>query len=181
MLDKLYPHFQIFNTFDVKNQPKIIAMKRIGSIALILSLFASCAPMSKEKYLHDYKEFVDEVAQNSKLYSDTEWQIAHEKYVRFNTEYYNKFKDQLTLEDRMLITSYKVQYNTIKAGSEIGKLYQSYLKKDVDKLKKELKYYIDNKMEDDINRVLDDAKKISTELYQELKRIIADIKEDNKK
>ena len=162
------------------NPLKLVAMKRIGSIAIVLSLFTACNPFSKEEYLTDYKQFVDEVSTNAKNYSESEWQRANEKYARFNNEYYNKFKDDFTLQEKMRIASYKIQYNAVKAGHEAGKFYESYLKKDVDELRKELKYYVDNKMDDDVKRVLDEAKKVSDEFYQELKKIIAEFKEEHK-
>jgi hypothetical protein len=146
-----------------------------------LLFFSSCDPTSKEQYLKNYKEFIDEITKNGKGYNEADWAQANEKYSRYNNELYNRFKDELTVEDKMRITGYKFQYSAIRAGSEIGKFYQSYLKKDVDKLKDNLEFYVKNHMEDDLSRLLDESRKISKDLYIEMKKLIEELKEEYKK
>lgn len=98
----------------------------------------------------------------------------------FDTEHYNRFKDDFTFEERLQIASYKVQLNAARAGVEIGRLYQSYLMDDLDSLRKNLRYYVNNQMEDGISRVLDEAKRISNELYRELKILVDKLREQQR-
>lgn len=149
--------------------------KKVVNVVLVAMVF-SCAPTSKEEYLANYKKFIDEVSANYKNYTPEEWEQTNETFSRLNYEWYNKFKDQFTLEEKMRITGYQLKYNALKATLEIGNIYDSYLKDDVDQLHAKVKYYIDNKMDDDLNKLIEEAKKISKELEEEVKRLIKEMK-----
>lgn len=51
---------------------------------------------------------------------------------------------------------------------------------DLDSLRKNLRYYVNNQMEDGISRVLDEAKRISNELYRELKILVDKLREQQR-
>lgn len=107
-------------------------MKRIvfGSfLVLFLFTISSCTPFTREKYLEQYKLFMDQVTENSINYSEQDWRNADKKYARFNNEWYNKYKDDFTWKEKMLIADYKVRYNMLKAGIEIGNSKPSKFKR----------------------------------------------------
>jgi hypothetical protein len=155
-------------------------MTNVGQFIILLALFTSYSPHSKQQYLEQYKGFVDEVTESAKFFTAADWQHAHERYTLFNIDYYNRFKSEFTFEERLQIASYKVQLNAVRAGVEIGRLYQSYLMDDLDSLRKNLRYYVNNQMEDDISRVLDEAKRISNELYRQLKIFVDELREQQR-
>ncbi|MDX9770449.1 MAG: hypothetical protein RBT19_08800 [Tenuifilaceae bacterium] len=155
-------------------------MKSVGQVIILLALFSSCSPQTKQQYLKQYKEFVDEVTDNARHYTEADWQQANERYSLFNNQYYSRFKDELTLEDKLQVTGYRMQFNAAKAGVEIDRFYQQYLKNDLDNLRENLKHYVENQMEDDVARVLDEAKRISNELYRELKKLVDELREERK-
>jgi hypothetical protein len=144
-------------------------------------MFTSCEPFTKEEYLDRYKKFIDEVSVNYKNYSADQWKNANEKYERFNNEWYNKFKHEFSFEEKMQITGYQLKYNGLKAAVEIGKFYDEHLKEDVDELRTKIKYYVENHMDDDLKKLLDEVKKTSKSLYEELKKMADEIKKDMKK
>jgi hypothetical protein len=139
---------------------------------IILTMAFSCAPTTKEKYMADYKRFVDEVAANYKSFTPDDWRKANETFEQFNNEWYNKFKHEFSIEDKFRITGYQVKYNAVKAGNEMGKFYDQYLKNDVDELRAKIKYYVDNDMDEDLKKFTEEAKKISKELEEEVRRIV---------
>ena len=122
--------------------------------------------------MSDYKRFVDEVATSYKNFSADDWRKANETFDRFNNEWYNKFKHEFSIEDKLRITGYQVKYNAIKAGKEIGGFYDQYLKNDVEELRAKIKFYVENKMDEDLKKLTEEAKKISKELEEEIRRIV---------
>lgn len=138
---------------------------------LMLSFIVACAPFSKEKYLERYEKFMDEVTQNYSSYNEDQRKEAQKEYDKFNEEWYNKFKDDLSFDEKLKLTGYTIRFNLMKAGAEVGKLYDSYLKSDIDELKKRIDYYVKNDMEKDLNAILDEAKKTSDEFYNEIIRL----------
>lgn len=147
-------------------------MKKTVVGVIIATFVFSCAPSNKEEYMRNYKKFVDEVGENYKNFSADDWKKANETYDKFNNEWYNKFKYEFTIEDKIKITSYQVKYNAVKAGKEIGNFYDQYMKNDVEDLRSRIKYYIDNDMDEDLKKLIEEAKKISKELEEEIKRIV---------
>jgi hypothetical protein len=81
----------------------------------------------------------------------------------------------------MTIAGYKVKFNFLKAGVEIGNIYQSILKEDIDIIKKKIEYYIESDMESDLNKLLEEAKKSNNELFLELKKVIDLINSEKKR
>ncbi len=149
-------------------------------ILTIIALLGSCSPLSKEQYLDQYKAFVDDVTERGPHFSDAEWQRANAEFARFSNELYAEYKHQLTFEEALRVAGYKLQFNATRAGVEMNKFYHSYLKDDIDSLKVSLKYYVENKMDDDIAQLLEEAKRISDELYREVKKLLAELNEEAK-
>jgi hypothetical protein len=155
-------------------------MYRITIFLIAAVMFSSCDPYSKEEYLERYKRFIDEVSENYKTYSSEQWEYANERYARFNNEWYEKFKNQFTLEEKLKITGYQLKYNGLRAASEIGVFYDEHLKDDMEELRTKVKYYVDNRMEDDLKKFLEEVKKTSKTLYEELKKVVEEIKKEAK-
>ncbi|HOP03059.1 MAG TPA: hypothetical protein PL017_03450 [Tenuifilaceae bacterium] len=150
-------------------------MKRILILTLMATIFFACEPTSKEKYMADYKRFVDEVAAQGSNYTADDWKKANETFSKFNNEWYKKFESEFTLNDKARILGYQVKYNAVKAGSEIGKFYNQYLKNDVEDLRAKVKFYVENDMESDLKKLQEEAKKVSKELEEEIKKIIKEM------
>ena len=155
-------------------------MKRILFLIIAFAMVSSCVRENKQKYLKDYGDFMEEVSKNSKGYSKAEWKETDLRYDELNKELYSKYKAELTTDEKRVISGYRVKYISLKASANINNFYQNLLKDDVSRIKKEIKYYIDNKMESDLKRLLDEAKKLSNELYEELKQIKEELEKETK-
>ena len=156
-------------------------MRRIVLSIFVVGLILSCSPFTKEKYLERYEKFMDEVSQNYSNYSEKQKKDAQNEYNKFNGKWYDKFKEDLSFDEKLKLTGYTIKFNLIKAGSEIGKLYDSYLKKDIDDLKNKIDYYVKNDMEKDLNQIIEEAKKTSEEFYEEVMQLKKEAEENLKK
>ena len=119
-----------------------------------LSLFiASCSPMSKESYLKQYAQFIDEISNNSENYSENDWKKADEKFKNFDDVWYKKFKAEMDLGEKLKTTQYNIQYLIYRNKRAASDVFSKYFNKGYDVLKEKVKYYRDNKMEQDLEKL----------------------------
>ena len=88
------------------------------AVVLCTIICASCAPMSKESYLDDFASFMNEVAEMSEECSQKEWQKIEARFELYSDKYYEKFKDELTIGDKLVVGGYqaKFKYYQLKHG-----------------------------------------------------------------
>lgn len=80
------------------------------AVVLLTVVFASCAPMSKESYLDDFASFMNKVAEKSEGCSQKEWQKIEKKFELYSDKYYEKFKNELTAGDKIVVGGYHAQF-----------------------------------------------------------------------
>jgi hypothetical protein len=136
-----------------------LLIKFLAIIIFMLSVSA-CRPYSKESYLEKYDSFIKEVSEKGTNYSDKDWTKAEEKYKKFNEDWYNRFKDELTWQEKLTTTKHTLQYSYYKNKTGALDLYNTYLKGDLEKLKEKIKYYKENNMDDDLQAFINHAKEI---------------------
>lgn len=140
----------------------------------LIVFLSSCAPMTKEAYLQDYEEFINEVSKESSKYSESDWQEVDEKFDKFANEWYKKFEDEFTWKEDLIISKYKVQYNLYrhkqKASEFLGELFGSY-----SDLEKKVKYYAENNMSDDIDFLIKQANEAGGSAVDVLNQVLADL------
>jgi len=91
-------------------------MKKLIYISCVAFLAASCSvPLSKESYLEKFDAFIVEVSENHKTYSGEEWKKKTEKFEKFSGEWYEKFKDDFTLQEKIKITANNAKFYYYKA------------------------------------------------------------------
>lgn len=87
-------------------------------------------PTSKSDYLIRFDEFTLQVSMNCANYSEYEMTKLDKAYVKISRTWYNKFYDELTSEEVLLIWSFKARYIKCKLGREFkqqGKgLYEQF-------------------------------------------------------
>lgn len=93
------------------NKKKIIALL-IATAVLVTVFFVikNSSPFSKESYLEDYKEFIEEVSNENDTYSDEDWEEADEQFEKFNEEWYAKFEEELSFTEKITVTKYNAEY-----------------------------------------------------------------------
>jgi hypothetical protein len=109
--------------------------------------------MSKESYLKQYAQFIDEISNNSEKYSENDWKKADEKFKNFDDVWYKKFKAEMDLGEKLKITQYNIQYLIYRNKRAASDVFSKYFNKGYDVLKEKVKYYRDNKMEQDLEKL----------------------------
>ena len=153
-------------------------------VLLVVAFFlGSCdAPETKEAYMEKYEAFVDDVAKNCKEYSDKDWEKTYEKYEKFVGEWYDKFEDEFTTMEKINLAALKVRFNACrvfdKAASGIKQLFESF---NADKVKRQIQYYIENDMNNDLKQLVEEAEKAGSEVKKAVNKILDELDVDIKK
>ena len=149
---------------------------------IIALMLGSCdVPASKEAYLEKYEAFVAKVEKSFDGFNEKDWEKAAKEYEKFAGEWYNKFKDELTTKENIRLATLQVRYNACRAldktASGLKQLFESI---DVNKIKKQIQYYIENDMDADLEKLMDEAKKAGSEAEKAVKKILDDLDVDTK-
>ena len=143
----------------------------------VMLLLGSCGePATKEAYLEKYEAFVVGVEKSFDEFNEKDWEKAAEEYEKFAGEWYNKFKDEFTSKENIKLAALKVRYNACcalnKTASGLKQLFESI---DVNKIKKQIQHYIENDMDDDLDKLIDEAKKAGSEAEKAVNKILKDL------
>ncbi|MDR0939296.1 MAG: hypothetical protein LBN29_08095 [Mediterranea sp.] len=146
----------------------------VGIAALCVS---ACGPSSKEAYLEQFDAFITEVANNYRSYGEGDWLEKDKEYARFTGEWYDKFKDEFGVKDEVLIKSNQGQWHYYRNIDAIGSSIEEMLNSlDVKGLKAKVEYYIENDMQEDLEKLRLDAKKAGKKAQEALDGILEDLK-----
>ncbi len=139
-------------------------------------LMVSCAPASKEKYLQRFDEFIQEVSDNKDSYTEEDWTRVAEKYDKFCGEWYDKFEKEFTLLEKGHIVANEGKWlyyqNLSGVISDLDKAIQSI---DTDKIKKDVKFYLENDMQKDLQNLYDTAVEKGKEAEQAILEIFEEL------
>ncbi|NQU86391.1 MAG: hypothetical protein HQ541_11575 [Mariniphaga sp.] len=151
------------------------AVVLIGLMTVLISFTSCFVPTSKEAYLDQFSRFVDNVREDHRSYNKSDWKYADERFKKFRTEWHDLFKDDLTLKEELKVAALIVQYNSYKGVNKLEKLYNDEVKDDVDELKEKIQYYIDNDMDEDLEKLKEGAKEIGDSAINVVEEIIEKI------
>ena len=93
---------------------------KISFIAALLILMSCSLGMSKNKYIKNYDEFVKDVSVSCEKYSNKQWHKADSIYTVYSSDFYEKFKSDLTTEERNKVNKLTGEYIALRAVS-VGK------------------------------------------------------------
>lgn len=99
-------------------------MKTMLSLLLGLLIFTSCSP-TKESYLSNFKDFVENVKDNCENYTEEDWEKVNAKYDDYTTAFYQKFDTKFTDAEKAEITKLKTMFATLKLKSKVNKIKDS--------------------------------------------------------
>jgi len=154
----------------MKNLKKIL----FASIAIIC--LSSCVPMTKESYMKKFDAFVTEISENYKTYNDKAWKKQTEKYDKFSGVWYNKFKDEFTFKDEIVIKTNQTKWyyyrNLSMATSTVNQIFELL---NVKELKQQVQYYIDNNMQSDLQKFYEDAQKAGKDAQKAVTEILEEL------
>ena len=133
-------------------------IKRALFILVSVTVIAACSPVSKESYLEKYDDFATDVSENYKTYTEKDWKKAAKKHEKFSGEWYNKFENEFSLKDKVKIKSNQAKWyyyrNLGDVTSAVMQLFDSF---DVKGMKKQIQYYVDNDMQNELQKIYKDA------------------------
>lgn len=141
-------------------------MKKIGTLAVfLLVFFSSCAPFTKDAYLNRYMKFMEKVSSEYRVYDEKKWAKSDKKFEKLNNKWYERFKDELSVKEKILISGYKIKYSSLKAISSFNKKLQSVIKDDLDIIIEKIDRYVEEIMDDDLYQMLQDVRNISRQFF----------------
>ena len=183
--------------FSAKNQRKqnllvgneiegiLFKMRYFHFILLIYLMVVSCStPLSKESYLKKFDTFVSEISSNHESYSGKDWAKKTERYEKFSGDWYEKFKDDFTWQEKLKITGLKTKYQYYRVLSQSSVAIKELLNTlNIKEIREKVQFYIKNDMENDLSLLYEEAckaggaaEKAVMEILKELQVNIEELK-----
>ena len=158
---------------------KVERMKKVSKYILVsclVILVVSCLkPNSKEAYLEKFERFINRVETNHKKYTKKDWEWTDSQFKKYNGGWYLKFSDEFTLSDQIKIKSLIIRYYSYRNKDDVSEVLTQLFKEDVDELRNTLKEYIENDMDDDLEKLIDGAASIGDSAVKVLEDIIKEL------
>lgn len=150
-------------------------MNKISFILLlgILLLVACTTPRSKEAYLKHFEEFIQRVDENHNDYKRKDWEWADSRFDKYNTEWYEKYKDDLTDEEQLQVKAWILKYYSLKGRKGMGKFLNDLLKDiDVDGMSEKVQEYVDKELDGDIENLVNGVTDISDSVINVIEDVV---------
>lgn len=113
-------------------------------VSVLLLIVSACTEfLDKNGYLRSYEAWVNTLSLHYKYYKDSDWSRADIEFKRYSESEYNRFKADLTPEDRQKVDRLAGQYYAMLAK------------------------YKANQVKDDIKSIMNKAKGMFEELQKE--------------
>ncbi len=153
---------------------------KFSYLMILCSVFmiASCGVQSKESYLEDYGSFIAKVSKEYKNYDATDWKNTNKKYKLLSETYYDKFEDQLTFKEDLIITKYEFQYAYYSLFAQSSKdIKEPFEKEDFKELREKVKYFIDNDLKEGLDNILEQTNETGGTLKEEIEALIKELEQ----
>lgn len=149
---------------------------KFSILPLILILFfltSSClAPATKESYLIKFEKFVERIEQNHENYNKKDWNWADSQFEKYRDHWYKKFKGEYTLKDQLKIKGLILKYKSLKEDQDFGEVLRELFNDDVEDIQGKIEEYIDNDMDEDLDKLIEGAEEIGDSAVKVLEEII---------
>lgn len=89
-------------------------------VTLFFSLTSCKEAIFKEQYVSNFENFVEDLRKNHTTYTEEDWKKAEEQYKFYAETEYEKFKNELTPEQKGKVNSIKGSYYGIYAKHKAG-------------------------------------------------------------
>ena len=159
-----------------------IPYNKIVSYLMLLvfcGLMYACVPMSKESYLGKYDGFIEKTQRQHTTYSVADWAESDQTFEKLNGIWYTKFENELTIKDHLQISKLKIKYNFFKLKCNSKELFRALGFDDYQDMKKQLNYYLQNDMDQDVQAVIDQAKIMGGSVFKKVDNILKDLNYKN--
>jgi hypothetical protein len=145
---------------------------------LMLSIFVSSCliPAKKERYLANFERFIKNIEKNSGNFKPKDWRWADKRYNLYGTEWYQKFSEELTLKEQLKVAEFKIRYQAVKEGSDIKRLFDEKLVKDLERMGEDVGKYIDENLDRDLEKLSKGAREIGDSAIKVVEDLLKEIK-----
>lgn len=134
-------------------------------LSLTALLFTNCSPISKEGYIAEFEEFMDEVAQIYETHLPKEWAEVEKQFSKFAKEYYDKFELELSPSDKLKVLGFQAKFNKYKLHRELKGLTKD-AKKGINKAIDQVKDYANKDLQKDLDELKRDVDKVIKEISE---------------
>lgn len=140
-------------------------MNKLIRLGFILStiILMRCAPMSKDSYMREFYNFTQEVSQNCKTYNSDKWEKMEKKYNDFSGQWYEKYKDKMSMKEKLLVRSYQAKWWYNRGSSILN---------DVVEVEQLIRFYVENDMQSDLKILCEEAHRIGGETEKTVDEIL---------
>ena len=135
---------------------------RFGFVVTTIFLMG-CAPMSKDSYVKKFDDFTQEVSRNCKSYDVKDWEKMSKKYNNFSGKWFEKYKDEMSMKEVLLVRSYQAKWWYYRGSSILN---------DVVEVEKLIRFYVENNMESDLQSLYEEAHSIGGETEKTVNEIL---------
>ena len=150
---------------------------RIIAAALVILIVSSCLiPASKERYLANFERFVNNVEKNSKEFKRKDWRWADKRYRLYSDNWYEKFREELSLKEQLQIAGMKIRYQALKENSKMQRIVDEKLAEYLEKLGEDMGKYFDENLERDMDRLTKGAREIGDSAVKVVEDILKEIR-----
>jgi dipeptidase len=150
---------------------------RIFTLTLVMLMVSSCLiPASKERYLANFERFVNNVEKNSKEFKRKDWRWADKRYRLYSDNWYEKFREELTLREQLQIAGLKIRYKALKEGSRMRRIVDEKLAEDLEKLGEDMGKYFDENLERDVDKLTKGAREIGDSAVKVVEDLLKEIR-----
>lgn len=161
------------NRFNVET-----AFKFLGVLVFALYLSA-CSKMTKEEYLAEYQSFVTQVIQKSEQLDEKDWTKYDDEYKKYSVDLREKFQKEFTWKDEIILAKLELQYNLFRSKKafkeQVGMIF-----KDVNEVKQQVKQYMENDMQKDLDFLIKQSKEIGGEIEKAVNETMKEMEAQSK-
>ena len=129
-------------------------------MALVLM---GCSPLTKDSYMRKFERFTKEVSYDCNKYDSKDWEKMSRRYDKLSGKWYEKFRDELSMKELLLVRSYQARWYYYRGSSILN---------DVVEVEQLIRFYVDNDMQSDLQRVCEEAHRIGGETERTVNGIL---------
>ena len=143
-------------------------MNKVVKLGIILTtiILMGCTPMSKDAYMRRFSDFTQEVNRDCKSYDAEDWERMSKKYENFSGKWYEKYKDQLSMKEVLLVRSYQARWYYSRGTTILN---------DVVEVEQLIRFYVENDMQSDLQRLCEEDHRIGGETERTVNEILKNL------
>jgi hypothetical protein len=153
---------------------------KIFLFLFLIFSFSSCmVPDTKKSYLHNFGRFVKDVEKNNSKFTKTDWKWANRRFSKYSVEWYEKFRDDLKMEEKIEVSVLRTRYLIVKESSKTGRNINDDLDMQFEKLGDDIKEYMEKNLNKDIHEITKGAKEISDSAVKVMEDVLKGLKKNH--